>query len=178
MTRAYLLPLISGAETGAWIAAIAGALALSKQGWDALKKRKQENLEIEDALNKAPEVKKQLELGNIGEAVTHLNAIIQSQNDHIKSQDDRLRKCDDEIQRQRDRLEAAEAEADAWEIKYNDLKTQHEIEKGRHSRQIADLTERMEAQKRSFARTLAQLRGTQEEGDGDDKQVGQDPTWS
>lgn len=70
-------------EILAWLAVGAAALALVKSGYDFWTKRKTDRLAIDEALAKAPEVQKQLELGNVGEAVKHLNVIIQSQAAHI-----------------------------------------------------------------------------------------------
>lgn len=73
----------SPTEFAAIVGAIAGIVALSKAGLDTFKQRKRTKKAVEEALDHQPEVKRQLELGNVGEAVKHLNAIIDSQARHI-----------------------------------------------------------------------------------------------
>ena len=78
------------ADVGIWVAIVTSALAMGKQIYDIYKKRHTERHEIEVALDKSPLVREQLELGNVGEAVRHLNAIINSQAEHIDRQDERI----------------------------------------------------------------------------------------
>lgn len=76
----------SPTEIAAVIGGIAGAVALSKQGYDVFHERKKTKTAVEEALNVQPEVKRQLELGNVGEAVKFLSSIIESQAKHIDRQ--------------------------------------------------------------------------------------------
>lgn len=75
-------------ETIAIVGCIIAVGTFSVQIYGMFKERKKEQREIDVALDHQPEIKEQLELGNIGAAVQHLNAIILSQANHI----DRLEK--------------------------------------------------------------------------------------
>lgn len=141
---------LSGAETAAWVAAIGGIVALGTQLYTAVRKRKQEKTEIDQALDRQPMVRQQLELGNVGEAVKHLNAIIASQAAHIKQQDQRLDQDEAEIARLRNRNDALEAEAESWERKHNELERE------------------MREMRRTYARSLAMMK--QEKQRRDDRE--------
>lgn len=149
---------ISGGEVAAWVAALAGVTALATQTINALRKRKKEQSEIEEALSHSPEVRHQLELGNVGEAVKHLNFIIETQGTHIARQAERLTHCDGEIERLRDREEALEAEAEGWQTQYRALEAKYEREVSALRKEIAEM-------KRNYARTLARLQGNNEPGE-------------
>jgi len=110
---------LSGEEVVAWLAAVAAAASLGKQTIDALRKRKKEQSEVEQALEHAPEVRKQLELGNVGEAVGHLNVIMESQATYIVQQDARITGLVAQVSHLEDRNQALEMEAQGWEAKYN-----------------------------------------------------------
>lgn len=155
-----LAPMVSfnAGEITAWTAAVAGVMALLNQGYGALKKRRQEREEIDEALDRAPEVRHQLELGNVGEAVKHLNVIIESQARHIKAADVREAERDREIQRLKEQNQALEAEAQGWETRYYELVRKFEDNRQEADRQIAKVQREMEEMKRTFARTLARLR--------------------
>lgn len=149
---------VNAAEAGAWIAAVGGAFALLSQGVNFLRKKKKEKSEIEQALDHAPEVRHQLELGNVGEAVKHLNAIVESQAEYIERQKKTQEACDREIEHLKDRLDAAEGEAHGWEAKYRYEVQARELDKKESDRKMATLQTEMEEMKRTFARTLSQLR--------------------
>lgn len=100
-----------------WLAVVAATIALGKQVYDAVKNRNKTKLEIEEALDKQPLVREQLELGNWGEAIKHLNSIIQQQADHVDRQDKHIRAQDEKIRHLEARNEALEAESEAWERK-------------------------------------------------------------
>lgn len=100
----------------AWVAIILSGLAIIKQVVDFFQKYSKERTQIEEALDKAPIVKQSLELGNIGDAVTHLNAIIVSQAKHIDSQDVKILHL-------QNRNAALEAEEDARERRIVELET-------------------------------------------------------
>lgn len=135
---------ISGQSAAAWSAAIAAAVALTTQAVSALRKRKKEKVEINEALDRAPEVRHQLELGNVGEAVKHLNFIIESQAAHIKAQDERQKTCDERLTAQDRQLAAQENQIDTLQRENAELR-----------QQIADL-------RRTYGRIIAQLRGEKE----------------
>lgn len=156
---------ISGAEVAAWVAAVAGVTALLSQVVNGLRKRRREREEIEEALDRAPEVRHQLELGNVGEAVKHLNVIIESQAGHIRAQDERHQALQEEIRHLKDRNEALEAEAATWERRYRKLEREREEDKIESDQKIALLQAQTEEIKRTFARTLAQFRAEQESGE-------------
>ena len=149
---------MNGGEIAAWVAALAGAVALISQATTAIKKRKKEQSEIEEALDHAPEVRHQLEIGNVGEAVKHLNVILESQARYIKDQDTKLKNCDDEITHLKSINEAREEEAAAWERKYREMQRHHEEYRLASDKRIAAIQAEMEEMKRTFARSLAQLR--------------------
>lgn len=142
--------LISGSEASAWVASIAGAVALILQGASALRKRRKERDEIDVALDRQPQVRQQLELGNVGEAVRHLNAIINSQANHIQAQEERMTSCDERIENLTLRNEALETECRNWELRYEEVSTRlHEIEE-KYTKKINEL-------ERNYARSLAIL---------------------
>lgn len=70
-------------EIAVWLAVGGSALALGKQVYDIWHKRHTEKVAIQDALDKQPLVREQLELGNVGEAVKVLNVIIEQQAGHL-----------------------------------------------------------------------------------------------
>lgn len=161
--------VLTASEAVAWLAAITAAVALISQGYNSLKKRKKERSEIQHALDRAPEVKHQLELGNVGEAVKHLNSIMESQAKYIKSQDVKVAACEGEIEHLKERNDALEAEAQGWETKYREEVRAREQDRFESDRRIAQveknaqaemtrLSEEMDSMKKTFARTLAQLR--------------------
>jgi hypothetical protein len=158
-----------GAEVGAWIAALAGAYALGSQVWKAMKNRKKEARQINEALDTAPEVRQQLELGNFGDAVRHLNDILQSQNTHIVNQRNRLTECDQEIDRERLRGDRAEEEAQRWEDKYQEAAQHIRTMEREHESELLKLREENQEDRRKFARTLAQARGEQPSIEGDEQ---------
>lgn len=150
----------SGPEIAAWMAAIASGVALSVQAYNALKKRRQEKEEIDEALDRQPMIKQQLELGNVGEAVKHLNAIISSQARHMEAQDKKLELQSTEIQHLSLRNAALEAESEGWERRYNEFKEDMERKFQRMEEEHQLTVRNME---RSYARSLAVLR--QQAGD-------------
>lgn len=125
---------MNAADVAAWVAAIGGGIALIGQSINIFRKRQKEKDEIEEALEQQPLVRQQLELGNVGEAVKHLNAIINSQASHIQSQENQLKKCNTRIEHLEDRNEALEAEASGWENKYRTLLRRLEVVEGDLSR--------------------------------------------
>lgn len=133
---------LSGAEAAAWMAAIGGIAALGTQFYNAMKKRRREKQEIDQALNRQPMVRQQLELGNVGEAVKHLNAIIESQANHIRQQDRRLEQDEAEIARLRERNEALECEAEGWERKHSELEKELKEMKRTYARSLAMMQKR------------------------------------
>jgi predicted RNase H-like nuclease (RuvC/YqgF family) len=147
-----------GAEIGAWIAALAGAYALGSQVWKAIKNRKKELTQINNALNIAPEARQQLELGNVGEAIRHLNEIIKSQDNHIRNQTQRMTECDREIDTQRSRADQAEDEAQEWEDKYLDAQQKIREMERTHEDEILKLRTQNQKDRKTFARALAQAR--------------------
>lgn len=146
---------LSGAEIGAWVAACAGVVAIGKQVWDGIKNRRRELKQIDEALDRAPEVRQQLELGNIGEAVQHLNTI-------ITSQSAALGRSAEDNERLREHLQSAEAEADGWEHRFDEC----EESRRKLEAELARVTAQAEADRRNFARALAQAREEREGGEG------------
>lgn len=142
---------VSGGEASAWVAALAGAVAITLQAAQALRRRHREKEEIDDALDQQPMVRQQLELGNVGEAVKHLNVIINSQATHIKAQEIRLEACDTKIQELEDRNEALESEARTYRLQYEEIKQLMKEMEQRHNRRINEL-------ERGYARSLAMMR--------------------
>jgi len=109
-----------------WLAVILATLAIGKQVFDAMRNRRKTQNEVEEALNKQPLIREQLELGNWGEAIKQLNIIITSQADHIKRQDRDLESARNRITHLEDRNEALEAEAEGWEQRHDELKNQYD----------------------------------------------------
>lgn len=145
----------SGAEAAAWMAALGAATALVNQAYNAFKKRSKEKDEVEEALDRQPIIRQQLELGNVGEAVSHLNVIINSQARHITAQDGRLASCDAELKHLSERNEALELEAAGWEHRYNELEASVD-------RKLEEMKEKYEGiiknLERTYARSLSTLR--------------------
>lgn len=148
---------LSAEEAVAWLAAIAAAASLTKQALDAVRKRRKEHDELEEALDHAPQVREQLELGNVGAAVGHLNVIMQSQAVYIKDQDFRLGKCNEEIQHLKELLQAAEAEAQGWETKYLEEARLRRLDVAEARRRYNQIEQELEETKRVFARRMAAL---------------------
>lgn len=145
-----------GAEVGAWVAAITGAVALGSQVWKAIKNRTKERQQVNEALDHSPEIRQQLELGNVGEAIHHLNEIIETQSTAFQNQGRRLTACEEEILAQRERADRAEAEAEHWEDKYEMLEHKLREERAQHRKD-----------RKNFARALAQARGEPLPSDGE-----------
>lgn len=68
----------------------AGFIALLNEAFKALKNRKRERFELEEAISKAPIIRQSLELGNFDVAIKNLLAINTSQAAHIDAQDKRI----------------------------------------------------------------------------------------
>lgn len=148
---------LSAEEAVAWLAAIAAAISLGKQGVDALRKKRKEHDEIETALDHAPEVREQLQLGNVGAAVAHLNLISESQARYIRDQDTRIEGLIEQVRRLTDRNDATEAEAQGWEFKYNEEVRARREDTETHEREIAALRAELKETKRVFSRRIAHL---------------------
>jgi chromosome segregation ATPase len=131
---------MEGNQFAAWIAGFSGLLALAIQGANIFKNRKKERRAVDEALDRNPIVRQQLELGNVAEAVKQLNIIIDTQAralDHettrreaaerredameeelhateakVDEQADQLREQQRTINRQGSRIKALEAEVD------------------------------------------------------------------
>lgn len=69
------------------IGGTAGFVALMTEVFKAIKNRKREKFELEEAINKAPIIRQSLELGNFDVAIKNLLAINTSQAAHIDRQD-------------------------------------------------------------------------------------------
>lgn len=82
---------MSAAEVAAWLAVVGTAFGLFLQGYKVFKDRRKEQSELRDALDKAPAVRDQLELGNISGAVATLNLIIEQQSRYIEQQQQRCK---------------------------------------------------------------------------------------
>jgi predicted RNase H-like nuclease (RuvC/YqgF family) len=108
---------LGAAEIAAYGALLGVVGALARDTYRVWHSRKTEKAAIEEALDRQPLVRQQLELGNVGEAVRHQSAIIDSQATHIKGQDSR-------IQGLEQREKALEAEAAGWESRYRGLESQ------------------------------------------------------
>jgi hypothetical protein len=65
----------------------AGFIALLNEGFKAIKNRKRERFELEEAISKAPIIRQSLELGNFDVAIKNLLAINTSQAAHLDAQD-------------------------------------------------------------------------------------------
>ena len=144
-----------GAEVAAWMAALGAAAALLNQAYQAFKKRSKEKDEVEEALDRQPIIRQQLELGNVGEAVSHLNVIINSQAKHITAQDSRLASCDTELKHLSERNDALEMEASGWERRYTEL----EASVDRKLQEIKDHYEGViKNLERTYARSLSNMR--------------------
>lgn len=115
-----LLPLVSlSTEVAAWVAVIASVLALMKQGYDVIRNRRRERREISEALDRQPLIREQLELGNVGEAVKHLSAIIDAMGRESERYTARISHLEN-------REQALEAEANGWEQRYHDREVEWE----------------------------------------------------
>lgn len=99
---------MNAVEAVTWLAAITALTSLGKQAFDIVRKRKQEKASIVDALDKQPIIRQQLELGNVGTAVSHLNQI-------IVQQAQQLDRAYDRIEHLEGREQALEAEVDGYQ---------------------------------------------------------------
>jgi predicted RNase H-like nuclease (RuvC/YqgF family) len=96
---------MNASEAAAWVAVIAALGSLLFQGINEWRKARKEKTEVEIALDKNPIIRQQLELGNVGEAVKHLNVVINSQAEHIKRQDDEIEELRAELAEAREQVE-------------------------------------------------------------------------
>lgn len=124
MPSPNVLPLeaLSSAAV-AWLAFATGCVALLKQAYDIIRQRKRERREIDQALDRQPLVKEQLELGNTRAAIEQLSAII-DQMAAAKQRDDQrahLRISELEV-----REREVEEEAEKWESRYNQANAEWE----------------------------------------------------
>lgn len=156
-----------GAEFAAWAAALVGAYTLASQVWNAIKKHRKESDEITAALDRTPEVKQQLELGNVGEAIKHLNDIIEAQARDSHRKDLRIEELSREVEELRDRAESGDDKCEATEQELRD-------EKARRARVEQELIQT----KRGFGRTIAQLRLQIEQGNGHEEMDNDSPDLS
>lgn len=152
-----VLAIDPGAEIAAWVAAAAGVYALGRQVYEAIKKYKKEKGEITQALDQSPEVRQQLELGNIGAAISHLNNIIDSLNRDLHRRDMREEELEHDLDEARARAEKAEEDCRVRESDF-------EKERAARLRAKADLEEA----RVNFARIMADWRRRYGIGDGDD----------
>jgi chromosome segregation ATPase len=105
-----------GAEQVApWVAVVTAMTGIAYQGYNTFKGRKKEKAELAEALDKAPLVKEQLELGNTRGAVEVLNAIIESQLSFMTHQDQRVKALEAESKGWQKRAEEASDRADTAE---------------------------------------------------------------
>lgn len=107
------------------MAFLTGLAALAKQGYDIFRTRKRERREIDEALDRQPLVREQLELGNVGAAVEHLTAII-DQMAEAKRRDEAEYEARDHRHRAKvlgleEELREVRAHAKEWERKYDAL---------------------------------------------------------
>jgi len=109
-----------------WLAIFLATIAIFKQAYDAISRRKKTRDDVEEALDKQPLVREQLELGNWGEAIKQLNIIINSQADHIKRQDRELVTARGRIDHLESRNEALESESETSEQRHDGLKVQYD----------------------------------------------------
>lgn len=114
------------------VAGVSGIVALIMQFYRIIRDKKTERTSIESALDHQPAIRQQLELGNFGEAIKHLNEIIVTQAKHIDRQDETIMEQGSLIDSQK---------------KENDyLKSQLHLVEGQLSRSqdmIAELSERI-----------------------------------
>lgn len=89
------------ARIAAWLAVIGAAFGLMLQAYNIIKNKRKEKTEVQEALSKAPLIRQQLELGNFGGAIEHLNRIIVLQAAHIDRQDEEITELRAEVERLR-----------------------------------------------------------------------------
>lgn len=122
-------------STAAWVGIVGAALALAKQGYDTFHNRRRERRQIDEALNRQPLVKEQLELGNVGEAVKHLSAIIDQmaaakRRDDAEAAEDvaraerRIAQLEDEVERERQERQEADERYETLLRAHGALETQ------------------------------------------------------
>lgn len=89
---------INADNFGPVVTALLAVIALILQLSSMIRTRQRQTREIEMALDHQPEIRQQLELGNFGEAIKHLNEIIVTQARHIDRQDEIIKEQGDEIE--------------------------------------------------------------------------------
>lgn len=147
-----------GAEVGAWIAAGLGAFTLGRQIIDTFRKRRKEKEDLDQALDRTPQIKQQLELGNIGEAIKHLNDIIESEvAARLRAERvvDDLEQDLDVTKNRADQAEEKSRQCEEKALQEQRLRIQAETE--------------LATAKRSFARTVARLRRSSTSDDEEGK---------
>lgn len=120
----------------AWMAFATGLVALTKQAYDIVRQRKREKREINEALDRQPLVREQLELGNTRAAIEQLSAIIKQMDEAKRRDDKRYHLRISELEARENELEH---ETERWEQKYNEASAQWEA---RHATSMADWEKR------------------------------------
>lgn len=99
------------------IAVVSAVLALAKSGWDLYAGKKRDTQALAIAKKQAPEIQKQLELGNFKAAMEGVNiaqSIMGSELTRLQAREDEL---EAECLQWRQRAEAAESRATAAEVR-------------------------------------------------------------
>lgn len=107
-----------GSETAAWGAAIAASAALLKQTYDIIRNRRTEKSAVADALDRQPLIKEQLEIGNWGSALSHVNTVVVLQAGQLDRAYARITHLES-------REEALEAEVDGYKRVLDETRTQN-----------------------------------------------------
>jgi peptidoglycan hydrolase CwlO-like protein len=97
-------------QTILFIGGSAGFTALVVEAFRAIKNRKRERFELEEAISKAPIIRQSLDLGNFDVAIKNLLAINTSQAAHIDRQDKRIKALETEAKDLRTRNSHLEEE--------------------------------------------------------------------
>lgn len=87
---------MDGNSFAAWVGGVTGLGLLTKQGYDIFRNKRKERTAVQEALERQPLIKQQLEIGNVGEAVKHLNVIIATQ---ARALDDESRRTERALER-------------------------------------------------------------------------------
>ena len=135
-----------------WLAVVTSMVALGKQAYDIIRNRRRERRVLDEALDRQPLVREQLQLGNVGAAVEQLTAII-DQMAKAKQRDDIA--ATNRISFLEKEVREVEQEAENWEARYH--KTNEDWER-RHKAAMEDYERRYNALDERCRKITAVLR--------------------
>lgn len=122
----------------AYLTAATLLFALIGKGYQTWKKHKTDQDDVAAALDRQPAIRQQLELGNWGEAIRHLNTIIVTQSEFATSQSLRVRDLEAREREMEAKVDALEADNSRLSSDNRRLDRENEQLKSENRRLIQD----------------------------------------